>query len=106
MIGPFSNSFCQSKLIVNSLFSIGDPVSDQEQLDVILKGLPDEYDPLINFVNTRYEPFDLDELESLLLAQEVCPEEYKQHASSALATVNVACVPLIEPVQVIEEKNE
>lgn len=78
---------------MNTLFSIGDPVSDQEQLDVVLEGLPEEYDPLINLVNSRFEPFDLDKPESLLLAQEVRLEKYKQRASSASAMVNVASVP-------------
>lgn len=49
------------KALVDALYSIGDPVSDQEQLDVILEGLPKEYDSLINLISTRYDTVDLDE---------------------------------------------
>lgn len=79
-------------VIVDSLYSIGGPISPQEQLDVILEGLPEEYDPLINLVNTRFEPFDVDELESLLLAHEVRLQKYKQITTSNVAMANVTQV--------------
>lgn len=66
------------KALVDALYSIGDPVSDQEQLDVILEGLPEEYNFPINLDSTRYDSSDLDELEALLLAQEVRLDRYKQ----------------------------
>lgn len=87
------------KALVDALYSIGDHVSSQEQMDVILEGLPDEYDSLLNLVSTRYDSSDLDELEALLLAQEVCLDQYKQNASRSAATVNVANVaaPATDP---------
>lgn len=78
------------KALVDALYSIGDPVYTQEQMNVILEGLPEEYDSLINLLSTRYESSDLDELEALILAQEVRFDHYRQSASHTIATVNVA----------------
>lgn len=77
---------------MNLLYSIGDPVSPQEEIDVILEGLPEEYDLLINLVSARYDSPDLDELEAMLLSQEVRLDRYKQNASRSAATINVANV--------------
>ena len=52
------------KTIVDSLLAIGQPVSVQEQIDVILEGLPSEYGGGKGRVNM------IEEIQSLPLAQE------------------------------------
>lgn len=35
------------KAIIDSLIAIGDSVSDQDHIDAILEGLPEEYNPFV-----------------------------------------------------------
>lgn len=63
-----SQNLCFVKALVDALYSTGDPISPQEQMDLILEGLPEKCDSLINLVSTCYGDSDLDELEALLLA--------------------------------------
>lgn len=42
----------------------------QEKLDVILEGLPIEFESLITLINSKSNWFDFDKIESLLLALE------------------------------------
>lgn len=58
------------KSISDSLFSIGENVLMQEKLDVILEGLPIEFESLITLINSKSNWFDFDKIESLLLALE------------------------------------
>ena len=50
--------------------SIGESVSLQDQLDVILEGLPNEFESLVTLINSKIEWFDLEEIRALLLAHE------------------------------------
>lgn len=61
------NSLLASK-ITDALFSIGETVSNQEQMDVILDGLPSEFESIVTLISTKQEWFEFDESESLLLA--------------------------------------
>lgn len=56
--------------IADALNSVGLPITQQEQVDVILAGLPEEYRSFVVTVNTRLDPYTLDEIESLLLTHE------------------------------------
>lgn len=58
------------KSISDSLFSIGENVLMQEKLDVILEGLPIEFESLITLINSKSNWFDFEKIESLLLALE------------------------------------
>lgn len=40
-----SEYLLQIKAIVDSLVAIGDPILEQDHIDVILDGLPEEYNP-------------------------------------------------------------
>lgn len=74
----------QIKSISDSLSSVGDPVSSREQLDVILEGLPSEYESFVTLVNmnSRFQLMDLDEIEPLLLAHEARVEKSKKVSSN------------------------
>jgi len=72
------------KTISNSLAAIGDPVSTRELFDVILEGLPSDYESLVNLVNmtNRMNLTSVDELGSLLLAQEARIEKNRKLISN------------------------
>ena len=49
---------------------IGHLVSTKDHIDAILDGLPSEYETFTVSVNTRTDPYTVDEIEPFLLAQE------------------------------------
>ncbi|KHN37157.1 hypothetical protein glysoja_046755, partial [Glycine soja] len=65
-----SEFLAKIKHISDSLTSIGESVSLQDQLDVILEGLPNEFESLVTLINSKIEWFDLEEIRALLLAHE------------------------------------
>ena len=60
----------QIKSIVDSLLSVGYSISTSDHIDTIFEGLPSEYDTLIIVVTTHTDSYIVDEIESILLAQE------------------------------------
>lgn len=86
------------KAIIDSLYSIGDAVSPHEQLGVILHGLPREYESITTLIGSRFEPYQIDEVEALLLAHEVRLEQYKEELLLDTASANVASASPKPPV--------
>jgi len=70
------------KALVHSLNSIGDPVSESEQLDILLEGLPVEYEAFLSLMHSKPELFSFAEIESLLVAQEARLERFKHDNDS------------------------
>jgi histone deacetylase 1/2 len=66
------------KTYVDSLTAIGDPISDNERIHVILQGLPQEYESTVTLISSRFEPLDDDEIESLLLSHEARLAQYRK----------------------------
>ena len=66
------------KKSVNALSANGSSITDEDHIEVILDGLPEEYDPFITSVLSRIDPYTVDEIEVLLLAQEERLEKHKQ----------------------------
>lgn len=62
--------FLKIKIFVDSLASINYIVSTVDHLETIFEGLSLEYDTFITFVVLKIDPFTIDEINSLLLAQE------------------------------------
>lgn len=58
------------KAIYDSLVSIGDSITEQDQIDAILEGLPEEYGPFIMLIYSRTDSPSVTDLESLLMVQE------------------------------------
>lgn len=52
--------------IVDSLLAIGDPISERDQINVILQGLPKDYIPFIMMAYNKTEPMDIYEVGGLL----------------------------------------
>jgi histone deacetylase 1/2 len=78
------------KSIVNSLIAVGDVVSELEQVDAILEGLPKEFNSFIMMVYSRFETPTVEDVEALLLLQEVQFEKFKQELTNPSVSANVA----------------
>jgi len=65
------------KNIIDSLAVVGSPISTEDHIDVILDGLPEEYDHFVTSIISRLNPYIVDEIETLLLAQEERLEKHK-----------------------------
>jgi len=72
------------KKIVDSLVSVGSPLSTADHVDAILDGLSADYDSFITSILSRQDPYTVDDLEALLLAQEERFERHKLARDSIL----------------------
>lgn len=66
------------KSIVNSLIAVGDIVSEQEQVDAILEGLPEDFNSFMMMIYSRFETPTVEDVEALLLLQEVQFEKFEK----------------------------
>jgi len=64
------------KKSVDSLAAVGSPISIEEHIEIILDGLPEEYNAFITSVTSRTDSYTVEEVEALLLAQEERLERY------------------------------
>jgi histone deacetylase 1/2 len=78
------------KTIVNSLIAVGDNVSEQEQVDAILEGLPEDFNSFVMMIYSRFESPTIENVEGLLLLQEVQFEKFKQELANPSVSVNIA----------------
>jgi histone deacetylase 1/2 len=80
------------KSIVNSLIAVGDVVSEQEQVDAILEGLPEDFNSFVMMIYSRFETPTVEDVEALLLLQEVQFEKFRQELTNPSVSANVAQV--------------
>jgi len=80
------------KKIVDSLAAIGSAISNDDHIEAILDGLPEDYDSFVTSVTSRLDPYTIDDIEALLLAQEERFEKHKK-ADSNLILANTASGP-------------
>ncbi|CAJ2659451.1 unnamed protein product [Trifolium pratense] len=78
------------KSIVNSLIVIGDVVSEREQVEVILEGLTEEFNPFVMMVYSRSDTPKVEDIEALLLLQESQFEKFRQELANPSVSANVA----------------
>lgn len=64
-----SEYFLRIKAIVDSLKAIGDSVSENEHIDAILEGLPEEYNSFVMLIYSRSNTPSIDDNEVLLMVQ-------------------------------------
>jgi len=64
--------------VVDSLITIGSTVSSKDHIDVVLDGLPKEYDAFITSITSRLGPYTIEDFEALLLTQQ---ERFEKHRS-------------------------
>lgn len=82
------------KAISDSLIAIGETVSEQDQVDTILDGLPEDYGPFVMMIYRRSESPSVADVESLLLVQEAQFEKFKTELSTGSVSVNVTQGPM------------
>jgi len=84
-----ANYLLDIKKTVDSLSAIGTSISTAEHIDAILDDLSKDYDGFITSILSHSDPYNVDELESLLLAQEERFEKNKVLQSSIIQENNV-----------------
>lgn len=65
------------KEIVDSLIAIGDPVIEQDHIDVILEGLPEEYNSFVMMIYSRSDNPSVSNIETLLHVQEAQFDKFR-----------------------------
>ena len=70
-----SDYFLKIKNIVDHLALVGHNLSDKDHIDAVFEGLHQEYGTFIITVSSRIDPYTVEEIEALLLAQEACTEK-------------------------------
>lgn len=75
----------QIKALIDVLASIGDPVPDQQHIDVILEGLPQDFASVISVIESKFDSVQLEEVEALLLAHEIRSNKYKKQLQMEVA---------------------
>nr|KYP51537.1 hypothetical protein KK1_026564 [Cajanus cajan] len=60
-----SNYVLRIQTLVDALTTIGDSVSVKEHLDIILEGLPEEYESTISLIISRFDMLSIDEVETI-----------------------------------------
>jgi len=80
------------KKLVDSLATMGSPLSTVDHIDAILNGLSVDFDGFITSVLSHSNPYSVDNLEALLLAQE---EQFDKHKLShnTILQVNTVSTP-------------
>lgn len=73
--------------LMNSLNAIGEPISSREHLDIILEGLPQDYESTISIICGRFGPVSISEVETILIGHESCLTRFNK---LAIASTNVA----------------
>ena len=66
------------KKVIGSLATVKSPISTEDHIEAILGGLSEEYSSFITTVISRSNPFTVDELEALLMAQEEILKRFKK----------------------------
>lgn len=89
-----SENVLRIKAISDSLIAIGETVSEQDQVDTILDGLPEDYGPFVMMIYRRSESPSVADVESLLLVQEAQFEKFKTELSTGSVSVNVTQGPM------------
>lgn len=81
------------KVIVNTLISIGDPVSFRDHLEIIFDGLPEEFDALMTLVYNRGTLCSINEVEAMIVCYEArLDRTRKKQLGESLISANVAQV--------------
>jgi len=76
--GSVSEFLLKIQSLVGSIHAIGESVSYREHLDVILEGLPRDYESTISLISGKFGTVSIEEVESLLLGHEARLERFKK----------------------------
>ncbi|MCH81100.1 retrovirus-related Pol polyprotein from transposon TNT 1-94 [Trifolium medium] len=67
-----------------------DVVSEQEQVDVILEGLPEGFNSFVMMIYSRFETPTVEDVEALLFLQDVQFEKFRQELANPSISTNIA----------------
>lgn len=98
-----SEYLLQIQTIVDSLSSIGVTISSYEHLDVILEGLPREYECTMSLICSKFEPLSIDEVERLLLSHESRLDKFQKHDSQTILNLTQGFLLLIVLLILLKE---
>ncbi|KAJ1408854.1 gag-polypeptide of LTR copia-type [Sesbania bispinosa] len=71
------NYLLNIKKIVDTLASVGSPIDSSKHIQIILDGLPNEYNPLVASIISHTDPYSITEIETLLTSMENRLEKQK-----------------------------
>ena len=74
---------------VDLLVLVGVNLFVKDHIDAIIDGLPSEYDTFFLTINSRTEDYSVEEIESLLLAQEARIEKHNKRLDFETASVHI-----------------
>ncbi|MCI09024.1 retrovirus-related pol polyprotein from transposon TNT 1-94, partial [Trifolium medium] len=77
------------RLLIDNLTAIGDLVPLNHHLDIILEGLPSDFNSVISVIESNFDSMDMDEAEALLLAHETRLEKSKKKTLDEVASLNL-----------------
>lgn len=78
------------KSITNSLIAVGDSILEQEQIDSILNGLPEKYNPFVTQMYESKEPPSLCDIKALLYVYETQLDKFRQELAPTTVAANLA----------------
>jgi histone deacetylase 1/2 len=78
------------KSLVNSLIAVGDNVTEREQIDAILDGLPEDFNSFVMMMYSKTDEFAVEDLEALLLLQEAQFDKFRQELATPAVSANIA----------------
>ncbi|GAU20748.1 hypothetical protein TSUD_231620 [Trifolium subterraneum] len=87
---PVSEYLLRIKSIVNSLIAMGEMITEQEQVEAILDGLPEEFNSFVMMVYSRFDTPTIEYVEGLLMIQEAQFEKFRQELTNPSVSANVA----------------
>ncbi|RDY13765.1 hypothetical protein CR513_01249, partial [Mucuna pruriens] len=79
--------------LVDVLIAIGDAIPPCEQLDVILKGLSEDYELIVSLISSKFDPLSVNEVEMLLLAHEAHLDKFKKAHVAQVSAFDQHIVP-------------
>lgn len=77
------------RVVIDTLMSIDDPVLHHDHIELVLEALQNEFDSVVDAINSRYQFISLDILESLLHTQEAHNENTQKEVTESLS-INLA----------------
>lgn len=86
-----SEYLLQIRAFVAALQALGDLITEQDHIDTVLEGLPEEYNSFVMLIYGRADSPSIDDIEALLMVQDSQFEKFRQELpSSSSISVNVA----------------
>nr|KYP67992.1 hypothetical protein KK1_021609 [Cajanus cajan] len=80
------------KALVDALVFVGESISQQEHVNVVLRGLSQDYSSIISIIESKLETPSIEEVEVLLLACEMRVLKYKK-TNFIRSTINLTQCP-------------